>query len=144
METRLSRNEWIAGEICSLGVPSEIAERISQRLVVQHPLARRVGVPGIARWLRRAGAADERAQECAAVLFALDAIDLHRAFPQVVRELCLAGLAPHEAQGAAFEAARIHRSTVISSEEPELPIGMIAAGIASITALFGVFLFLLG
>ncbi len=130
-----SRPHCLATELRRLGLPTESALAVAARLTRSHPLARRVGVLGIARWLRHAGLSPEVADEEAAVLFALDALDIGRSFNQVVRELGLAGVPPQRAHGAAYEAARIHRSAPLPEEDDLLPAPMMVGAIATTVAL---------
>ncbi|MDJ0788210.1 MAG: hypothetical protein QNK05_15485 [Myxococcota bacterium] len=137
------RTARLTSELSELGLSAEDAERLSSLVTVQFPLARRVGVRGIERWLRGAGVPGDEAREGAAVLFALDALDMGAPFDRVVRDLGLAGYERARAQGAAFEAARIQRSSPRPPREAEIPASLIVCALASTAALAVVFIHLM-
>jgi CheY-like chemotaxis protein len=139
----IDRSTRLAAELSELGLNTEDAKRLSSLATVQFPLARRVGVRTVERWLRSAGVPAEEAADGAAVLFALDALDMGRPFDRVVRDLGVAGMDPARAQGAAFEAARIQRGSPRPSRENEIPASLIVCALASTLALAVVFIHLL-
>lgn len=143
MDARHDRPARLAAELSRLGLETEAANELSSLATVRSPLTRRVGVPGLVRWLRRAGLAPREAQEGAAVLVALDGLDAGKPFVQVVRELRHSGLGPAEAECAALEASGIQRSAPLPEGGDDIPAALLVAALGTTAALAVIFLYLL-
>ncbi len=110
-ETGSSRLEAVAEWLAGAGMPRESASSLSSLLVLRHPLTHRIGVRALARRLGAEGLRPDAADDAAALLFALEGLEMRHAFGRVLADLRAAGYPQAAALAAGLEAARLHRST---------------------------------
>jgi hypothetical protein len=120
-------------ELVELGLDAELAGRLSTLSVRRHPLGLRLGLRGVARFLRRSGVTETAADDAAALLHALDGLDLGWRFGDVIEALVSAGAPPPAARGAAFAAARIQRAAPVAFRDPGVGAALLGAALGLLT-----------
>jgi hypothetical protein len=123
----------LRAELVELGIDAELAARLSTLSVRRHPLGLRLGLRGAARFLRRSGVGESAADDVAALLHALDGLDLGWRFDDVIEALVLAGATPPAARGAAFAAARIQRAAPVAFHDPGVGVALVGAALGFLT-----------
>lgn len=128
-----SRIDLLTRLFSERGMDEVDAEALSCQVVLQHPIAQKLGVENLAREIAARGLAEDSARELATLLLAIELMDRGATYDKVITHLEHNSLSPAEALAGAIDASRIHRESRGSEEDPLAFFTHVIAGITSMS-----------
>ncbi len=129
-----SRVELLTREFANRGMSEEAAEDLSCHVVLNHPLAQKLGIDNLAREIATRGMPGDRAREAATLLLAIELMNRGATYDTVISRLELEPISPGEALAGALDASRIQRQTTAEQgDDTGLLFIQLAAGATALT-----------